>query len=115
MTENARARAAAWALAAGDRAALGELFAASHASLRDDFGVSSTELDALVESLVGAGAIGARLTGAGFGGSVVALVDTGDAARVAAEAAGRYRDRTGLQAEVLVCRAVEGAGPSTGA
>ena len=63
---------AANALRAGDADALGPLLLASHASLRDDFEVSTPELDALVAALVEAGAPGARLTGAGFGGCVVA-------------------------------------------
>ena len=59
----------------GDLATLGRLLAASHASLRDDFEVSTPELDVLVEELVEAGALGARLTGAGFGGCVVGLAE----------------------------------------
>ncbi len=75
--------------------ALGVLLNASHASLRDDFGVSDPELDALVRVLVDAGAYGARLTGAGFGGCVVAVCDDGDAADAIVEADGaRYRART---------------------
>ena len=63
---------------AGDRAALREAMAESHASLRDDFEVSTPALDALVDALVATdGVIGARLTGAGFGGCVVALVERG--------------------------------------
>ena len=72
-TENERVRAAVKALEAGDLAALGELFAASHASLRDDYEVSTPGLDAVVAAALEAGAVGARMTGGGFGGSVVAL------------------------------------------
>jgi galactokinase len=61
---------------------------ASHASLRDDFAVSIPELDALVDALVGAGAYGARLTGAGFGGCAVALCDADRAAHVATATSG---------------------------
>ena len=110
VSENARVHGAAEALASGDTAALGELFAASHASLRDDFGVSTPELDALVRALVAAGAVGARLTGAGFGGSVVALVARSDAERVAAEACARYRAETRRDPTAFVCEAVAGAG-----
>jgi galactokinase len=74
VAENARVLAFADALRRGDEEALGPLLLASHASLRDDFEVSTPELDALVEAFVAAGAVGARLTGAGFGGSVIALV-----------------------------------------
>jgi galactokinase len=78
ISENARVRAAVDALRAGESAALGELLAASHRSLRDDFEVSTPVLDALVERLWSTpGVIGARLTGAGFGGCVVALCEPG--------------------------------------
>ncbi|HZU56095.1 MAG TPA: galactokinase [Actinocrinis sp.] len=63
--------------------AAGELMTASHASLRDDFEVSCEELDVVVEAALAAGAHGARMTGGGFGGSAIALVDVGDAERVA--------------------------------
>ena len=101
---------AADALRAGDLTRLGELFSESHASLRDDFRVSTPELDVLVEELVEAGALGARLTGAGFGGSVVAVCDAGDESRVSEVAAVRYRGRTGLEPVAFQCRAVDGAG-----
>jgi galactokinase len=78
VTENARVRAAAAALAAGDATEAGQLMLASHASLRDDFAVSTPVLDALVAALAERpGVFGARLTGAGFGGSVVALTAPG--------------------------------------
>ncbi|MGH9275284.1 MAG: galactokinase [Acidimicrobiales bacterium] len=78
VTENARVDELIAALAAGHRTLLGEVMAASHASLRDDFEVSTRALDALVEALVTRpGVIGARLTGAGFGGCVVALAEPG--------------------------------------
>lgn len=78
VTENERVDALAAALRAGDRAAMGDVLAASHASLRDDFEVSTPALDALVAELVAMpGVIGARLTGAGFGGCAVALVEPG--------------------------------------
>jgi len=73
VSENRRVRLFADALRAGDTERCGELMLESHASLRDDFGVSTVDLDALVDRLVGAGAYGARLTGAGFGGCAVAL------------------------------------------
>ncbi len=61
-------------LAAGDFRALGSTFVASHASLRDDYEVSCAELDVVVDSSLDAGALGARMTGGGFGGSAIALV-----------------------------------------
>jgi len=110
VTENERVLDAARALAAGDLAALGPLFAASHASLRDDFRVSTPELDALVEALLGAGAIGARLTGAGFGGCVVALVDELQAGTVLESACAAYEAGTGLTPASFTCRPVASAG-----
>jgi galactokinase len=78
ISENARVRTVAAALPAGDLAAVGEALVASHVSLRDDFEVSTPVLDALVDRLnATAGVIGARLTGAGFGGCVVALTHPG--------------------------------------
>src|SRR5436190_1152997 len=78
-TENARVRAAVAALGRGDVAALGPIFAASHASLRDDYEVSTLALDAVVAAALAAGAFAARMTGGGFGGSIVALADAGRA------------------------------------
>jgi len=78
VTENGRVALFAAALAAGDVAAAGAAMTESHASLRDDFEVSTPGLDALVQRLVATpGVWGARLTGAGFGGCVVALVEPG--------------------------------------
>ena len=72
-SENERVLAAVGAFESGDAATLGALFAASHASLRDDYAVSTPKLDALVQAALEAGAFAARMTGGGFGGSVVAL------------------------------------------
>jgi galactokinase len=94
VTENARVLEAVGLLRAGELDRLGPLLAASHASLRDDYEVSSPELDTAVEAAVAAGAVGARMTGAGFGGSAIALAGTelagpvGDRVRDAFAAAG---------------------------
>ncbi len=74
VTEIDRVTRAVDAITVGDWPALGELFAASHASMRDDFEISCPELDVAVEASVAAGAVGARMTGGGFGGSAVAVV-----------------------------------------
>jgi galactokinase len=87
VTENARVLEAVACLRSGDLDRLGPLLAASHASLRDDYEVSSPELDTAVEAAVDAGAVGARMTGAGFGGSAIALVRADLAGRVAERAA----------------------------
>ena len=74
LTEQRRVAEAVPAMEAGDAATFGRLMLASHASLRDDFDVSTPALDGLVEASMASGALGARLTGAGLGGCVVALV-----------------------------------------
>ena len=84
VTEIARVVEAADALRAGRFTALGAVFDASHASLRDDFEVSCAELDVVCEAAIHAGALGARMTGGGFGGSAIALVPEGRTAAVEA-------------------------------
>ena len=86
QTENARVRATVAALEQGDTRALGLIFAASHASLRDDYEVSTPALDALVAAALDAGAFAARMTGGGFGGSIVALAEPARAEDVLAHA-----------------------------
>jgi galactokinase len=115
VTENHRVRAAAEALRTGDVGALGPLLLQSHASLRDDYRVSTPELDLLVDALVDAGALGARLTGAGFGGCVVALVQRNHADDVAAKASLAYQRATRIVPTAFVVRAVAGAGVVTSA
>lgn len=109
VSENERVLATADALPRGDLSVLGPLLLASHASLRDDFGVSTPELDTLVDVLVTSGAAGARLTGAGFGGCVVALVQRNHADDVLAKTTLRYRAATGIEPKGFVARAVDGA------
>jgi galactokinase len=113
VTENERVLAASQALAAGDLARMGELMAASHASMRDDFEITVPLIDQLVDIVKGAiGARGGvRMTGGGFGGCVVALVpqDLVEAARAAVER--DYRGPDGQQSTIYVCRAATGAGP----
>jgi len=111
VTEDQRVLDTVAALSAGDLDTVGEAFAASHRSLRDDFEVSSAPLDALVEiaSTVD-GVIGSRLTGAGFGGCTINLVRDGaaDALREAIER--DYPALTGLVPRVYGVRAANGAG-----
>ncbi len=108
-TENQRVRDFAASLERDDLAAAGELLLASHASLRDDYEVSTPELDLLVELARDAGARGARLLGGGFGGSVLVLVDAERADQVAAAISLDYRARTGREGATLI------AVPSAGA
>ncbi|KHL14535.1 galactokinase [Mumia flava] len=75
ITETQRVRSAVRALSSRDWAQFGQLMSASHASLRDDYEVSAPELDLAVETALENGALGARMTGGGFGGSAIALVD----------------------------------------
>jgi galactokinase len=103
VTEDDRVLESVASMKAGDLRRLGQLFDASHASQRDDFEVSVPEIDLLV-SLAQAepGVYGARLTGGGFGGSIVALVEEDAALGVAGRVAAGYLDRSGHQATVLV-------------
>lgn len=109
VTENARVRAAVAALEAGDRTALGRLFAESHASLRKDYECSTPELDLLVTLAAEEGAAAARMTGGGFGGAVVALVEHDRVEAVCGAVLERYA-AAGHRGTLLVCRAAEGAG-----
>jgi galactokinase len=83
VTENARVLAAVDLLRAGRLDKLGPILTASHRSLRDDFEVSAPELDTAVAAAVGAGALGARMTGGGFGGSAIALTPAAISSAVA--------------------------------
>ena len=76
FTENDRVLRAVSQLEDGDATGLGETFLASHASMRDDYEISCAELDEVVETSMAHGALGARMTGGGFGGSAIALVRT---------------------------------------
>ena len=110
VTENQRVREAARALEDGNLERFGELMNQSHESLRDDYEVSSRELDALVElALHQPGTLGARMTGAGFGGCTVNLVRE-SSAQAFAEAVGRdYQQMFGRRAEVYLCGTSNGA------
>jgi galactokinase len=109
VEENERVRRFAAAIGRGDLVAAGELLLASHASLREAYEVSTAELDLLVELAQRAGAYGARLLGAGFGGSVLVLVDAAGAGDAAAEISAAYRARTGLGGRALIVRPSAGA------
>ncbi len=95
LTENQRVVDSVAALTDRDWTALAALLDASHASMRDDFEISCTELDLAVETARGAGALGARMTGGGFGGSAVALVPA-DAVTAVQEAVTAAFDAAGL-------------------
>jgi galactokinase len=108
-SENERVRRVAAALEAGDVDALGPLFRASHESLRDNFEVSTPELDLLVDLACDSGALAARMTGGGFGGSVVVLAEAGRADTLANGIVAAYRERTGRNGHAYLCTSVDGA------
>jgi galactokinase len=112
VTENQRTVDAAVALAAHDLVRMGQLMAESHASMRDDFEITVPGIDALVELLQAAIGPqgGARMTGGGFGGCVVALLPVSEVARVRAAIETHYRSPQGEEAHVYVCRPAQGAG-----
>lgn len=110
VTENARTLQAAQAMKRGDATALGVLMNASHVSLRDDFEVSSKELDAMVEcGRQEESCLGIRMTGAGFGGCAVALVRADAVETFTAATAQRYQTATGRTPGIYVCTATDGA------
>jgi galactokinase len=115
VEENARVLETEAALAAGDLVDVGRLFAASHASLRDLFEVSSPELDALVDIATSVdGVIASRLTGAGFGGSTINLVQRAAVPALQAAIERDYATRTGLTPTIFDVDAVDGASFMTG-
>lgn len=110
ITDNERVRAAREAMHAGDPAALGRLMLAGHASERDDFECSCEEVDFLVETASTLpGCFGARLTGGGFGGCTVNLVERSQSEAFAAALKSAYQQRFHIAAETYLCDAVDGA------
>ncbi|MBS1249921.1 MAG: Galactokinase [Chloroflexi bacterium] len=109
ITENARVLEAVEALRQGDSPKMGRLMDASHASLRDDFEVTNRELNVMVElSQNQPGCFGARMTGGGFGGSAVALVEEARAKEFTQAVDEAYQAATGLDPHLYVCRASNG-------
>lgn len=110
VTENARTVAAAEAMIRGDSVTLGRLMNESHASLRDDFEVSSDALNTMVEvAQQQPGCFGARMTGAGFGGCAVALVERDRASVFAVSIAEEYERHVRLTPQIYVTGASDGA------
>jgi galactokinase len=113
VTENERVLAAAAALEAGRVAELGPLFGAAHRSMAEDYEASVPELDLLVSlAAETGGVVAARLTGAGFGGCTVNLVEVDRAEAAAAEILDRYQAATGRQGRAWVSTPADGAGPA---
>jgi galactokinase len=110
ISENARCLEFASALAAGDLARVGALLLEAHASMRDNFEATTPALDDMVEAAMEAGAIGARVTGAGFGGACVALAATDQVESFVAKAEEGYRKRQPTRTPDLIpCLAADGA------
>jgi galactokinase len=109
FTEVRRVDAAVAALEAGDFAAFGELLTASHVSLRDDFEVSCAELDVTVEACLAVGALGARMTGGGFGGSAIALLPDAAVESAVAACADAFSSRGWAAPRFLSATAAGGA------
>lgn len=110
ISENARVLAAVEAIKRGDWEHFGQLLQASHASLRDDYEVSCSELDIMCEAaLEQSGCLGARMVGAGFGGCAMAAVRPDAVASFAEKVAEAYQRKTGLQPRIFAVRAAAGA------
>ena len=110
VREMQRTRQASGALTDSDWKTLGTLMQESHESLRDDFEVSCTELDLLVDLQYGVPSVhGARMTGGGFGGCTVALVDSEAATAVLGQVQADYESKTGIQATSFITRPADGA------
>jgi galactokinase len=110
ITENARAVQAATALETGQIEMLRKLMADSHQSLRHDYEVSCRELDVMVElAMRQPGVVGARMTGGGFGGCTINLVDAMESGEFRRRMATEYEAATGLKPNIYVCEASQGA------
>lgn len=110
ISENARVLATVEALKAKDFDTVGMLMNASHQSLRDDFEVSCADVDLLVEmTRAHQGVLGARMTGAGFGGCTVAIIKSEMVESYRSDVITEYEKQTGRKAEVFICQSVAGA------
>ncbi len=110
VTENERCKKFALALEESDLQRVGDLMRESHSSLQHDYEVSSPELDVMAESAWDSpGCVGARMTGGGFGGACVALVNRDQVAEFKDTLRSLYLDRTQIEPAFMQCRAVDGA------
>jgi galactokinase len=113
ISEIERTELAAEGISAGNWPTVGQLMYASHDSLRDDYEVSCSELDAIVEIASGlgikGGVYGCRMTGGGFGGCAVALVQSESVPPITASLSGAYRSKTGIEPTLFVSRPAQGA------
>jgi galactokinase len=88
---------------------IGQLMNESHASMRDDFQISITELDVAVETAISEGAVGARMTGGGFGGAAIALIEKAKLASLTTAVLDKFRDQGFEKPEIFTVTADEGA------
>ena len=110
ITENERTQLAAYAIKDGNAAELSRLMAASHISMRDDFEITTPEIDYLVEIINTAlGGGGVRMTGGGFGGCVVALIPMTLTEKIISSVREDYPNKSGIQADFYLCRTATGA------
>jgi galactokinase len=111
VTENARTEQALIALNSNDMVTMSQLMAQSHQSMKNDFEITTAEIDFLVEIIadVLGDQGGARMTGGGFGGCVVALAPAHLVPQIRATINTQYQEHTGLEADVYICVAAEGA------
>ena len=111
ISENQRVRDAAEALRASDLGRFGRLMYESHRSLQQDYEVSSSELDMLVDIASGCeGVYGSRMTGGGFGGCTITLVGSNSVEIFREKIIQKYKEKTGITPDLYICSAAEGAG-----
>jgi galactokinase len=109
VTENERVRQTVELLSASGPKTTGQLMIESHASMRDDFQISIPELDVAVETAISEGAIGARMTGGGFGGAAIALIEAEKVASLTTAVLDKFRDQGFEKPEIFKVTADEGA------
>lgn len=109
VTENERVTQTVELLSSSGPKAIGQLMIESHASMRDDFQISISELDVAVETAIAEGAIGARMTGGGFGGAAIALIESGKVASLCIAVIDKFQDHGFEKPEIFTVRADEGA------
>ena len=109
VTENERVTKTVELLSSSGPKSIGHLMNESHVSMRDDFQISITELDVAVETAISQGAVGARLTGGGFGGAAIALIEAGKVASLSAAVLDKFRDQGFEKPEIFTVTADEGA------
>jgi galactokinase len=111
LTDNQRVMDVVAALGDSDFAEVGRILTASHASMRDDFDITTPHIDLIADTAVRAGALGARMTGGGFGGCVIALVPTGRAHAIAGAVRRAVHDAGYNRPTITHTHAGRGAGP----